>query len=46
MMNERERKLFQLIKNNPYISQQELAEALDLSRPSVANLISGLMKKG
>ncbi|ALX49674.1 carbohydrate kinase [Lentibacillus amyloliquefaciens] len=45
-MNERERKLFQLIKNNPYISQQELAEALDLSRPSVANLISGLMKKG
>lgn len=46
MMNDKEHKLFQLIKQNPYITQQKLAQALELSRPSVANLISGLMKKG
>ncbi|QKY70664.1 carbohydrate kinase [Lentibacillus sp. CBA3610] len=45
-MNDKEHKLFQLIKKNPYISQQELAEEMGLSRPSVANLISGLMKEG
>jgi pseudouridine kinase len=45
-MSEKERILFELIQNNPYISQQELAVTLGLSRPSIANLISGLMKKG
>ncbi|GGJ82322.1 carbohydrate kinase [Lentibacillus kapialis] len=45
-MNPNEQKLFQLIKKDPYISQQKLAEALGLSRSSVANLISGLMKRG
>lgn len=38
--------LFQLIQQNPYISQQELADRLNLSRPTVANMISTLMKKG
>ncbi|WP_164667368.1 carbohydrate kinase [Virgibacillus doumboii] len=45
-MNEKEQKIVELIKQNPYISQQELAESLGLSRPSIANLISGLVKKG
>ncbi|SFA95948.1 Sugar or nucleoside kinase, ribokinase family [Lentibacillus halodurans] len=45
-MNDKERKLFQLIKKDPYVSQHELADALGLSRPSIANLISGLIKKG
>lgn len=45
-LNDNEQKLFNLIKKNPFISQQELADEMDLSRPSVANLISGLVKKG
>lgn len=45
-LNENEQKLYQLIKRNPYISQQELAASLGLSRPTIANLISGMMKKG
>ncbi len=45
-MTEKEQLIFDLIRNNPYISQQELAEAVGLSRPSVANMISGLTRKG
>ncbi len=45
-MNEKEEIIFNSIRKNPYISQQELADILDLSRPTVANLISGLIKKG
>ncbi|NRD77776.1 winged helix-turn-helix transcriptional regulator [Bacillus sp. BRMEA1] len=45
-MTEKENQIFNLIRKNPYISQQELAEAVGLSRPSVANIISGLTKKG
>lgn len=45
-MNENEQLIIDLIKKNAYISQQELADSLGLSRPSVANLISGLVKKG
>ncbi|WP_026575091.1 carbohydrate kinase [Bacillus sp. UNC438CL73TsuS30] len=45
-MNEKEQLILDLIRKNPYVSQQELAETLGLSRPSVANMISGLTKKG
>ncbi|WP_088809419.1 MULTISPECIES: carbohydrate kinase [Listeria] len=45
-MNEKEEIIFNSIRKNPYISQQELADILDLSRPTVANLISGLIRKG
>ncbi|WP_077329521.1 PfkB family carbohydrate kinase [Virgibacillus siamensis] len=45
-MNNKERILLDLIRKNPYVSQQELADSMDLSRPSVANLISGLVKQG
>ncbi|WP_077213025.1 PfkB family carbohydrate kinase [Bacillus dakarensis] len=42
----KETTLINLIRENPFISQQELAEILGLSRPSIANMISGLTKKG
>ena len=45
-MTEKEQMIFDLIRKNPYVSQQELAETLGLSRPSIANIISGLTKKG
>lgn len=45
-MNENEQIVLDLIRKNPYISQQELAELVGLSRPTIANMISGLIKKG
>ena len=45
-MNEKERQVLQLIKENPYYAQQEMAEILNISRPALANIISTLIKKG
>ena len=45
-MTEKEQMILDLIRKNPYVSQQELAELLGLSRPSIANIISGLIRKG
>ncbi|MEH7081527.1 PfkB family carbohydrate kinase [Neobacillus drentensis] len=45
-MTEKELLILDLIRKNPYVSQQELAEILGLSRPSIANIISGLTRKG
>jgi len=45
-MTEKEQMILDLIRKNPYVSQQELAEILGLSRPSIANIISGLIRKG
>lgn len=45
-MNDKEQRIYNLIKADPYVSQQKLASVLGISRPSVANLISGLVKKG
>ena len=45
-MTHRERQILQLIERNPMISQQELADALDITRASVAVHISNLLKKG
>ena len=45
-MNEKELLVYNLIKENPYLSQQEMAEQLQMSRPAVANTISSLIKKG
>jgi pseudouridine kinase len=42
---ENEQEVFRLIRENPFISQQALADSVGLSRPSVANIISSLMKK-
>lgn len=45
-LNENESKVLGLIRDNPYISQKELSQHVDLSRSSVANIISGLVQKG
>ena len=45
-MTQREQQILALIEANPMISQQELAEALNITRSSVAVHISNLMKKG
>ncbi|OOF65451.1 carbohydrate kinase [Rodentibacter sp. Ppn85] len=44
-MTENERRILEIIKQNPFISQQTLAESISLSRPAVANIISSLIKK-
>lgn len=45
-MTSREQEIIKLIEANPEISQQEIAEKLDITRSSVAVHISNLMKKG
>ena len=45
-MTQRERQILELIAANPMISQQELADNLNISRSSVAVHISNLLKKG
>ena len=45
-MTHRERQILQLIAQNPMVSQQELADTLDITRSSVAVHISNLLKKG
>lgn len=45
-LNEKESKILSYIKENPFISQQDLAEKIGLSRPAVANIISSLVKRG
>ncbi|WP_142829837.1 carbohydrate kinase [Planococcus soli] len=45
-MNQKEVEVLELIRRNPYLSQQEMAEHLNMSRPSLANFISNLMRQG
>lgn len=45
-MTQRERQILQMIESNPMISQQEMADALGITRSSAAVHISNLMKKG
>ena len=45
-MNEKEQLVLELIRENPYLSQQEMAEKVGLSRPALANIISSLIKRG
>ena len=45
-MTQRERQILQLIEDNPMIQQNEIAEALGITRSSVAVHISNLIKKG
>ncbi|WP_394371747.1 carbohydrate kinase [Staphylococcus agnetis] len=45
MLNKNEKLILERIQDNPFISQQELAKAVGLSRPAVANIISGLIRK-
>lgn len=46
MVTDREHEILKLVKQNPMISQQELATHLGIARSSVAVHISNLMKKG
>ncbi len=45
-MTQRERQILQLIEADPMISQQQIAEALGITRSSVAVHISNLTRKG
>lgn len=45
-MTQRERQILQCIESDPMISQQELADALGITRSSAAVHISNLIKKG
>lgn len=45
-MTQRERQILQLIEANPMISQQTIADELNITRSSVAVHISNLMSKG
>ena len=45
-MTQREQQIFKLIKENPLISQKDLADKVGITRTSVAVHISNLMKKG
>ncbi|MFA9465983.1 MAG: PfkB family carbohydrate kinase [Velocimicrobium sp.] len=45
-MTERETQIFKWIKENPMISQQEIADRANITRSSAAVHISNLMKKG
>ena len=45
-MTEREVEIFEILKKNPLISQEELAEQLMISRSGAATHIHNLMKKG
>lgn len=44
-MTQRERQLLEWIRENPMISQQELADKAGITRSSVAVHISNLMKR-
>ena len=44
-MTDNERIIFELIRQNPFISQQDIADKVGLSRSAVANIISSLVKK-
>ncbi|MEE1132374.1 MAG: carbohydrate kinase [Caryophanon sp.] len=45
-MNEKEQRVLQLLRQNPFLSQQEMAQQLNMSRPAVANILSACMKDG
>ncbi|MDQ0158212.1 carbohydrate kinase [Alkalibacillus salilacus] len=43
---DKEEQILQIIRFNPYITQQELADQIGLSRPAVANYIKRLIEAG
>ena len=45
-MNEKESQIFHLIKENPFLTQNEIAGKLNLSRSAIAGYISSLTKQG
>ena len=45
-MNTKETSILKYLRENPYASQLEIANELNMSRPAVANIISQLIKNG
>jgi len=45
-LNSNEKKVLEILKVNPYMSQKDIAASIDVSRPAVANIIAGLQEKG
>lgn len=45
-MTDREKEILSIIKNDPMVSQQQIAEELDITRSSVSVHISNLISKG
>lgn len=45
-MNDKEAAIVMLLRKNPFLTQQEMADQLNMSRPALANIISGLTKRG
>lgn len=45
-LNEKEKRVLELIEENPFISQQDLAQKIHLSRSTAANILSQLVQKG
>ena len=45
-MISRQQSVLNLIRQNPFLSQQEMADQLGMSRPALANIVSTLMKDG
>lgn len=45
-MSKNEQRIFELIQQNPFLSQNALAEMMGLSRSSVANVIASLTQQG
>lgn len=45
-LNDNELRVLAILEEDPYINQKNIAEKMNLSRPAVANLISGLQTKG
>ncbi len=46
VLNDKEAAIVKLLRKNPFLTQQDMADQLDMSRPALANLISGLTKRG
>ena len=46
MLTEREKEILKVIKENPLVSQEEIAKKLSITRSSIAVHISNIMKKG
>jgi sugar/nucleoside kinase (ribokinase family) len=45
-LNVNEQKVLNILKEDPYISQKDISEKVNVSRPAVANIISSLQQKG
>lgn len=45
-LNNNEKKVLEILRNDPYSNQKDVARRINVSRPAVANIISSLQEKG